>query len=248
MKSSYLLLLIAALFFAGCSKDDANKSAAGGDVGQGGSLARFTIASNHLYMVDQQTLYTYTLTDPSHPQAKGTVNIGISNIETIYAFKDKLFIGSDNAMYIYSIADADNPTRLGMASHVRACDPVVANDSIAYVTVRTGTTCGGNTNALLVYNIRNILNPTQQNVVPLSNPHGLGIKGNRLYVCNGADGLKTYNLTNPLQPSLIKTTFGETYYDVIVDNDILIAMVEGGTALYQINPNDNLQLLAKITN
>jgi hypothetical protein len=244
---SLLIILIAIVTFAACSKDESGKSTTPGTPGQGGSLARFTIAWNYLYIVDDQKLYAYSLANPQAPQLKSTVNLGF-DIETIYSFKDKLFIGSQNAMYIYSLTNPASPAQLGTASHVRACDPVVANDSIAYVTVRMGSTCGGNQNALLIYDVKNVLNPVQRNATPLTNPHGLGLKDNRLYVCDGDNGLFVYDVTDPVYPQYIKQLKGETFYDVIIADDLLVCMIDGGTALFQLGAGDEITLMAKITN
>src|SRR5690606_33194815 len=127
----YLAILLSTTLLAACSKD-ANSPGENVGVGKGGSLARFTIAMNHLYVVDGSTLYTYSLADPNTPVKVSELAIGF-NIETIYPWGDKLFIGSMDAMYIYSISNPATPNYLAMASHVRACDPVVANDTRAYV-------------------------------------------------------------------------------------------------------------------
>jgi len=248
MKQLSFLSIIFLFIFAACSKSDsANKSSGTGNTGQGGSFARFTIATNHLYIVDNKKLYAYSLNNSENPQLKSTVDIGF-DIETIYSFKDKLFIGSQNAMYIYSISNPAQPQKLGTASHIRSCDPVVANDTIAFVTVRGGSTCGGNQNALLIYDVKNILNPIQRNAVPLKNPYGLGMKEDRLYVCDGVNGLNVYDISDPLYPKYLKQIKGSTFYDVIIADNLLVCMIEGGTALFELAANDEINLMAKITN
>lgn len=240
--------ILFSLALAACSKDNKGTGSTGGEAGQGGSLARYTIANGHLYMVDMQELKAFSLANPTDPLLTKTVQVG-SDIETIFAFEDKLFIGSMQAMYIYSIANPSSPQYLGEASHVRACDPVIANQDYAYVTVRSGTNCGGTTNALYVYKVTNILNPQQVNVVPMSSPYGLGKTDDVLYVCDGGNGLQVYDITDPVYPSHKNSVAGEIFYDVIVDeaDDLLICMVQGGTAIYRIN-GYNLEKLAKIVN
>jgi hypothetical protein len=218
-----------------------------GNTGQGGSLARFTIANDHLYIVDDKKLYTYSLANSTTPVLTNNQQIS-TDIETIYAYQDKLFIGSQEAMYIYSISDASNPVREGQASHVRACDPVVAKDKYAYVTVRSGTSCGGTVSALMVYDITYISSPSLKKTINLEGPHGLGIKDNRLYVCNGSNGLNVYDISTPTNPVLVKKIQGDTFYDVIPTNNVLICMVQGGTVLYNYNPADELVKAAKISN
>lgn len=252
MKKYILLLSITTLIFAACSKDAGTANAPGaisgdaGSTGQGGSLARFTTAMDHLYVVDGEKLYSYSLANSTKPQLKGSIEIG-SNIETIYSYKDKLFIGSQNAMYVYSLTDPAYPTKLGEASHVRSCDPVIADDKYAYVTVRGGSACGGNNNALYVYDVSNVLYPKQLDVRNMESPFGLGMKGDMLYVCEGTNGLKLFDITDRANPQLKLTVSDDTYYDVIVYDDLLICMVQGGTLLYEIRQDGYLIKKAKIS-
>ena len=59
-------------------------------------------------------------------------------------------------------------------NHARSCDPVVVDDTLAYITLRTGTNCGGNLNVLDVVNIKNINKPVTVMSYAMTNPHGLG--------------------------------------------------------------------------
>ncbi len=250
MKKLFFLIIAGTLLITSCDKADNSASkttgtTATGTTGQGGSLARFTTAMDYLYVVDDQKLYTYSLTNAANPQFKGAIDVGFS-IETIYSYQDKLFIGSSSAMYVYSLADAAHPAKLGQASHVRACDPVVANDSLAYVTVRSGSRCGGTTSALMVYDVKYIMQPLLRNTIPMSSPWGLGMKDNRLYVCNGSAGMNVYDISNPVFPKLLKQLSGNTFYDVIIVDNLMVAMIEGGTALYELKANDEISLAAKI--
>lgn len=250
MKKIFFIIITGSLLIGSCSKDSstsADKTTSTSTTGQGGSLARFTTAMDHMYVVDDKKLYTYSLLDEKHPQLKGSIDVGFS-IETIYSYKDKLFIGSSNAMYVYSLTDPAHPSKLGQATHVRACDPVIANDSLAYVTVRSGSRCGGNVSALIVYDVKYITQPQERGRVTMESPWGLGMSGNRLYVCNGLNGLNVYDISNPIQPKLVKQLAGGTFYDVIIIDNLMVAMIEGGTALYELKPNDEINLAAKITN
>lgn len=253
MKSlKYIVLILVVVLAAGCAKQSQNASTSGvqGDsgssTGQGGSLARFTIAQNHLYIVDDLKLHTYSLANSTTPQLTSTVILG-EDIETIYSYKDKLFIGSQNAMYIYSISDASTPKKLGQAEHVRACDPVVADDTVAYVTVRSGNNCGGTLNALYVYDVKQVLNPKEMSIIDMNSPWGLGMSGDNLYICQGGNGLAVYDISNRYNPELQTTYADDTYYDVIPYDNLLICMVQGGTLLYEIKPGGGLIKLAKIS-
>jgi hypothetical protein len=158
----------------------------------GGSMARFCIVNNYLYCVDDRRLLTYNISNEVQPVASSTSNLQWG-VETIYPMADKLFIGSQNGMYIFSIAVPQAPVQEGMFSHARVCDPVIAEGNLAYVTLRSGTACQGFTNQLDVVNISDVSKPTLVKSYNLTNPHGLSKKGNTLYVCDGNAGLHIMN-------------------------------------------------------
>ena len=238
----------AVLLAAGCSKDSNAVSPGSGTSGTGGSLARFTISQGYLYAVDGQQLYAYSLANPASPQLRSTTQLGW-DIETLYAFEDKLFIGSRDAMYIYTIANPQQPEYVAQASHVRACDPVVANGTTAYVTVRsTGNACGGSANELQVYDVSSITSPVLLATRAMNGPWGLGLRNNRLYVCDGTSGLSVLDVSAPANPQAMQQVSGETFYDVIALDNVLIAMIEGGTALYTYGADGTLTAAGKILN
>ena len=232
------------LILPSCEKSDSPSARSDSGTGKGGSLARFIIVGDYLYVVDGNSLQTFTLSEPDNPIKITSLQVGF-DIETIFSFKDKLFIGSKSALYIFSIANPAQPSLLGQASHFTACDPVVANDSIAYITIRSGSNCGGTVNALLVYDIKNIMNPQQKNSVSLVNPYGLGIQNHHLFICDGSAGLKVYDITNAEMPYYKKGFTDATFYDCIPYGNILICMIKGGIAIYDISSIENMKLLSK---
>jgi len=239
MKTLYHLIAVFVLSaLISCTKETAGNGAA--STGAGGSTARFTIAGNYLYVVDNVSLKAFDISSNSTPVYKSKTEIGI-NIETIFPYQDKLFIGSSSTMYIYSLSDPSRPTQLGKAEYTirMSCDPVVARDSVAYATLRSTGRCGGSQSTLVVYNIKNISSPILMNTVFLTTPYGLGIKNNSLYVCDGQNGIRIFNITNaydPVRVSEIRAS-NTTFYDVIPYANILIAQVNDGFILYDIGTN-----------
>lgn len=196
MNKKLFYLLILPFFFVQCEKDSASLSKIGGTTGQGGSLARFAIAGNYLYSVDENQLKAFDISSPDNPVLKNTQDVGFA-IETIFPINDKLFIGSTSEVYIYSITDPANPKKLSSAISpqvLRRCDPVVAKDTVAFATLRTSGPCGGIQSVLAVYNIKDIINPVQVSTYPIFEPYGLGYKNDVLYVCDRQGGLIKYKL------------------------------------------------------
>ncbi|MFT3747294.1 MAG: hypothetical protein QM768_03220 [Agriterribacter sp.] len=247
MKLQYLYISVFILVAAiGCEKESNRSSST---TGKGGSTARFTISSGHLYVVDGDELHTFSLQNPAEPELVNSMQLGWNNsIETIFPWKDKLFIGSTTAMYVISISNPERPLVEGAASHIRACDPVVADDKYAYVTVRTGSNCDGNINALYVYDVSaGVESPSRVYEQDMSNPHGLGLHNNYLYVCDGAAGMGIFNVQDGANPRQVATKKGYTFFDCIPVDDVLICMIEGGMVLYDISAPANPVVLSEIT-
>lgn len=224
------LIVVAGL---ACTKES-NDAAQSNDTGTGGSLARFTIAHNHLYLADYNSLAVYDLNDPAAPVKRTAVTVGFG-VETIYPYRDKLFIGSRDGMYVYSITNPGNPVKLGEARHVRSCDPVVANDTVAYVTLRGNSACGPAQDGLYVYDIKNITSPVQKSLLPLSQAGGLGLRDSVVFISRGNSGLSVVNIKDPGSPKLMYTINDAEYIDVIPYDDVLLCYVSNGLLVYDIS-------------
>jgi hypothetical protein len=235
--NTILFFMLATILINSCTKDSAN-TAVNSQSGAGGSTARFTIAGNYLYVVDHTSLKSFDISNQANPVFKSKTEIGI-NIETIFPYQDKLFIGSSFSMYIYSLTDPAKPIRTAKADYTirMSCDPVIAKDSVAYATLRASGPCGGGQSALVVYNIKNISSPALINTFTLNTPYGLGVKDSALYVCEGQGGLRLFNVRNAYNPVPVSTITGNTFYDVIPYGNILICQVSDGFALYDIGAN-----------
>jgi hypothetical protein len=248
MKKIILSLVI--LTFLGCEKQSEQAAFAGG-TGKGGSLARFTILGNYLYTVDREKLSVFDISNGAQPVFKRTIPVGFE-IETIFPFKDKLFIGSTTMVHIFSVADPAHPEKLAEAISpevMRRCDPVVAKDNVAYATLRTSGPCGGAQSILAVYDISNISEPVQMNTVNVPSPYGLGYSGNTLYICDAVSGLMIYDITEPFEPEYVDALMmpgSSRIIDLIPYNNILVAWLSDGMAVYDINDKHNPVLIKKI--
>lgn len=213
--------------------------------GMGGSMARFTIINTSLYTVSTTGLKVFSIAAPENPSYVTAVDLA-AGIETIYPFKNKLFIGSNSGMFIYDVQNPSKPEKQGQFSHVRSCDPVIADDNFAYVTLRSGTTCQGFTNQMDVVNVTDVFNPSLVKSYAMTNPHGLSKDGKTIFVCDGKEGLRIFNgenVNNIIQTQQIK---GPETFDVIAFNNV--AIVSAADGLYQYDYSDlaNVRLLSKI--
>jgi hypothetical protein len=240
------LLLMLAFVFTTCGKE--GDSVSPNQTGTGGSKARFTILGDYLYVVDSENLKVFNISSVNNPEFIKSVRIGFQ-IETIFPFKDRLFIGSTSAVYFYSVADPANPVQVSQAIEptiMRRCDPVVANDSVAYATLNTSGPCGGTQSILVVYDIRNLTSPTRITTRNVNSPNGLGFKDSTLYVCDGPNGLIVYDIKNAWNPKQI-TVYGDgDYMDVIPYGDWLYCWTKQGLLIYNIQNPESPSKLTEI--
>jgi hypothetical protein len=215
--------------------------------GKGGSMARFAITANRLYIVDKSSLKAFSLNNPAQPVQTSSIPIGW-NIETIFPYQGKLFIGSMTGMFIYGLDNPDAPRLLGSYSHMTACDPVAVEGNYAYVTLRSGTPCTNASNQLDVVDVSDAAKPVLVTTYPMTNPHGVGIEDNTIFVCDGSDGLKVFDANDKM-----KITDNQLAHfkhiqstDVIPNNKTLIMTGEDGIYQYDFSDVKNIFLLSAI--
>ncbi len=221
-------------------------SAGGGPVGVAGSMARFSIVNSYMYTVNERDLTSFDISSAENPVKTSTRSVGW-NIETIYPFGNKLFIGSNTGMFIYDISAPASPVAQGQFSHVRACDPVIADANYAYVTLRSGNMCNTVTNELHVVNVTNVFSPTLAKSYAMTNPHGLTKDNNLLFICDGKDGLKMYDASDPMNIVLKKQSAGMETYDAIALNGNLLVVAKDGLYQFAYSTAGNLDLKSKIS-
>lgn len=236
MKKKYLIPVFAIFLTLACSQNDSSVNSDIATDGQGGSLATFTLKGDYLYTVDFFNLSVFNISDALNPVKVNTLNVGF-NIETLFSFKEYLFIGSQDAMYIYDVTNAELPKLLSQSNHFRACDPVVANDTNAYVTLHSNATCGGAVNELKTYNIEDIENPILLNTRGLTQPKGLSLYGdNYLLVCDNT--LKIFDVSDPSDSKYVDEIATQGAIDIIIRNDHAFVISEFTIEQYELNKND----------
>jgi hypothetical protein len=259
MPENYTLLMkkLAPLFFIGLTLigliilligcNENSDSSVSPQTGTGGSMARFAITGNTLYIVSKESLEVYDIASAGNPvkAQKKDMNVGI---ETIFPYQNHLFIGANDGMYIYNNSNPNNPSFVTKYTHIQSCDPVVVQGQYAYVTLRSGVACRfGNTfSSLDVVDVSNKSQPVMVSTQAMTSPYGLGVSGNKLFVCEGENGFKVMDITEPKNPVLKHHFEDLPSYDVIVRNNNLIITGEKGLFQYRYDNSDNVEFLSKI--
>jgi len=240
---SIFLLILA---FA-CSLNEGSQdrySDGGTGTGQGGSMAGFTIIGDHLYTIGgRDHLKVADISDPANPVFKKTFSPGFG-IETVFPRGNQLFIGSQTGMFIYDATDAENPKMLSVYQHIYSCDPVVADEQFAYVTLNSvWGNCGQSTNELQIVDISDLKNPKMIFSKDMNSPRGLSIQNDTLVVCD--NGLKVFKVSEDRKSISLLNDFNIMATDVISLGNHWLVIGDDGLYQYQIK-NNEIKLLSSI--
>lgn len=206
----------------------------------GGSLAAFAVNGNFLYTVSTNSLSAYSIASPTNPSKLSEQQIGW-NIETIVAYERYLFIGTQTGVQIFGLQNAASPVYISAFTHATACDPVVVQGDIAYVTLREGTTCTNANNQLDILDVQNISVPSLIRTYPMSRPHGLGIDGDILVICEAEFGVKVFNAADPTNLVALPGIPNLNVKDVILYNQLALFIGENGIWVYTYDSAGNFQ-------
>jgi len=218
----------------------------GSSTGVNGSMSRFTIYNGNLYSVIQSTMNIFDLTGDKPKKAAENVYLGW-NVETIFSYKDNMFMGTPTGLVIYSVTDPLKPVYQSSISHVYGCDPVVVDNDLAYVTVHsTGNFCGQNVNELEILDVADVKKPKLLVSYGMKSPKGLGIDNGKLFLCD--DGLKVFSITKPetLLANMVAHYSGMDGYDLIPFNNTLMMMADDGIYQYSYSNSNEIKLLSKL--
>lgn len=233
---TFLFLCVLAAIFHSCADSDSPGSANIG--GQGGSMARFALNNDYLYIAGAESLKVVDITTASRPQPLklGDQNTG-TGVETFLVKDSLLFITSQNGMHIYSISRQGIPQEISTINHIRGRNPFAVQDGYVYVTLNSNNIFNDRqSNQLVVYDIKHPKIPLLIHDGTMTNPKGLALDDDRLFVCDNGS-IFAYSIDRPESIRLIgnSRSISEAskaeIYDVVLQNGILIAMAKDG--LYQ---------------
>ena len=176
------------------------------------------------------------ISDASKPKKASKVRVPF-DVETLFAYKDNLYVGSSSGMYIYDKSTPTQPTRIVDFSHAQSCDPVVVSDDVAFVTLNTGSNCwNGRTgvNRLEMVDVKTPDKPKLIKAVDMWEPSGLGVDGKYLFICDGSSGLKVFDINKTDNNGTVniaidvKESLGDiNCYDVIAhENNLIVSNKE----------------------
>jgi len=180
---------------------------------QGGSLAQFYIEQDFLYVIEESALSIFDITTDT-PTVIAKINIDRQG-ETIAKLGTVLLIGN----------------------------PVVSDGQYAFITLRSGRNCGGNSDALEIIDISDLKNPRMVSSYSMSSPYGLALMGTNLFVGEKYNGMSWFDVSDVSNITLIEKINDITAIDFIVNgNDLTIATAYSLLQMQLTDTNELIQL------
>jgi hypothetical protein len=211
--------------------------------GTAGSTATMTLIGDYLYAIpEQHSLGVVHVADSSSPTSVTTIFAGF-DLETIFPIQNRLLLGSKEGVFIYSVDNPAQPVQLSEFTHGTACDPVIADQDYAYVTLHAGTGCGGSANEMDVLSAQNISQATLLKIYPMTSPSGLSKDGSLLFVCDGPV-VKVFHASDPANLQELTELQVSSAYDVIAANNLLLVVSTGGLYQYDYRDPNHIVLLS----
>jgi len=250
-----IILLSSFLLLVNCSGDqNLSESSDNSNGTLSGSYANILAIENFLYLISDSDIITYDINTGSEPKEINRQNLGFG-VESLFHRGGILFIGSQTALHIYDISSSGIPFELSTTDYQLfqdfcSSDPVVTNDSLAYVTLSTQITRAcerANVNELRFYDIKDINEPTLVGRYPMIEPKGLGLDNEILFVCEKSNGLKILNVKDISKVEELYHFDGFEAFDVIPRAGLLLVI--GPENLYQFDYTDlsDIKLISEIS-
>ena len=213
-----------------------------------GTLNRIAISNNNIYVVGFNKLHVFR--SEGNTIYKNTpINVDEGS-ETLYIDQDRLFIGSESMVKIYTIYNPDQPQFASDVEHVTSCDPVLADGDVAYSTLRSlvNQGCGGDENLMMVLDLRNPRRASLIREITMESPYGMSVINNLLFVGEGQNGLTIFSLENKNRPKEIQHFDDIVAYDIMphpTEHNVIMVAFDNGIQEYQMNWN-NLEVVQEM--
>lgn len=213
-------------------------------------INRMAFVNSHLYIISRYDIFTFKDIGSLNKVSTKDLQYISSEIESVSARNDVLIISTGTSSEIVSINDQDNPqwacTFVPSASF---CDPILPAGNAAYITTRIQSECNGSySNMLKVIDINDLEYPLSKQEIGMRSPYGMAIINDQLYVGEGENGLKIFEINDDTSLKLIAQDYTIKAYEVIphpTKNDIIFVKSAYSLAQYEIKDNSR-KLLSSI--
>ena len=214
----------------GSSSGNSGGSSSGGSTSTAGSTSTMLNYQDALFVLENNQLSVINLN--SNPPVIVGVPIDVPNSETLFVYDEHLYIGGTRGVTIYNINDPFNPYETSFYTHLNACDPVIVDNDIGYVTLRSvpgSLFCRARgVDRLEIVDFSDPKFPEFIAEYRITNPYGLAKTPDYLAICQEDFGLSLLDVNVPTNVSTIVQYPDIRCFDLIYYNQNLIATATNG--------------------
>lgn len=218
---------------SGCGSEGGsnNAAAASGGTSTAGSTATMSTYQNALYTLINNKVIIVDLEGEVEPRS-----ITDYDAETVYVYQHYLYLAGRNGVTIYDISNPVFPVLTSEYPHARACDPVIVNDGVGYITLRNRGGCPGDINRLEVVDFSDPAFPEKITEFAMDSPYGLTKTPDYLAVCQPSYGLTLLDVES--LGSIQEITRYPQYncFDLLYKDNVLVVTAADG--IYQLDAKD----------
>lgn len=218
------------------------------DVGEStsGSMATFHLVGDFLYILEEQSLIVFDISDRSDIKEVNSLYAGGNTPETLFSYDNTLFIGTTNGVVFFDITDKAKPIYISTYRHITSCDPVVSDGDFAYSTLRSGGNCGGSENLLDIIDLKDIENPKLHKSIRMQTPYGLGLFNGFLFVGEKENGMKVFDARNSSQIIQIGEYPDIEATDFVSNGEVLVINTTNGVKQVSVDSDGRFTIISEI--
>ncbi len=199
------------------------------------AIAQFTILDGKLYALNQENLRVFDLTNPLQPEAIASHFIGL-DILKLGNYENAMTTSNFYSSLVLDVSNGATPSVINSVPMASACDHIAFKGDLVFISKNTGNECYAERNELIVtgtpvYDLSNIVGN-----YPMNDPRGMAIRGDYLLLCDGANGLKIFDISEEgrVAENLVANAKNVYAYDVLtVDSTANQIIVIGADGVYQ---------------
>ncbi|MBA2661670.1 MAG: hypothetical protein H0U74_05205 [Bradymonadaceae bacterium] len=214
-----------------------------GGSGGAGSLSQMMVFGSTLYVLSGTAgasaglLTTFDVSAPRHPRISHIIRLN-NGPEALQRHDNLLLVAGRDAVVTASLGVASQPRLLG--EFRQDCpvnyDPVVMQGSIAYRTIIIDNPRNRCTSRLEVIDLSQAHQPVLRTTYPIARPRGLAVLGERLFVADEANGVRVFDITDPVTPTLAATWHVRGVKDLVLSDFDLYAMSSTEVQTFFVGP------------
>ncbi len=199
------------------------------------SIAQFTILEGKLYGLDNETLNIIDLQNPAQPEFLSS-QLFLLEAMKLSNFKNSLAATNPFGTTIFDVSNGIMVAGSNPLSQVTPCDYFAYKDDLVFYSKNTDNQCYTERTELVVTGLTTNNPAFITGIYPMEDPHGLAVQDGYLYLCDGVNGLKIYDISNEelLSDKLVANAKDMNALEVMPlesPSDLLI--VKGADGIYQ---------------